>query len=100
MTDLIAVNLNERVRVKLTDYGKDIYYHQFDELNREAGKQVIKPRFPKEDENGYASFQLWDFMNIYGKYMILGAPEVIKPLEIVLTEWGRQENEDIGEGDK
>ena len=30
----IKINLNETVKVKLTDYGKDVYYHQFDDYGR------------------------------------------------------------------
>ena len=30
----IEINLNETIRVKLTDLGKDIYYHQYDELHK------------------------------------------------------------------
>lgn len=28
------LDLNSLIRVKLTDYGKDIYYHRFDEVNK------------------------------------------------------------------
>ena len=83
------LNLNSIIKVKLTDYGKDIFYHQYDELNifivGRGGKE-IEPRYPDVDENGYSKFQLWDFMNIYGKYMKLAAPEVINPLCICIDE--------------
>jgi hypothetical protein len=36
----VIINLNEVVKVKLTDLGKDIYYHQFAELNRRYGSIV------------------------------------------------------------
>lgn len=62
-------NINYMVKVRLTDYGKDIYYHQYDELNDKFNKQIIKPTLPKVDENGYTSFQLWNLMEIYGPYM-------------------------------
>lgn len=45
--------------------------------------------FKKVDENGYSSFQLWDFMNIYGKYFFMECRKsnnVIDPLEIVYEE--------------
>ena len=79
----IRINLNEDIKVKLTDLGKDIYYHQFYELNRQCGKIVYKPSFPKEDAEGYTKFQLWVFIEIYGKYIGMEKPNVIKPLEIV-----------------
>lgn len=30
----VKINLNQWVKFKLTDYGKNIYYHRFDELNK------------------------------------------------------------------
>lgn len=86
---LIKINLNCLIKVKLTDYGKDIFYHQYDELNRyviHSGGYVIKPRSPDVDSEGYSQFQLWDFMRIYGKHMMLAAPNVIDPVNIYIDE--------------
>ena len=83
------LNLNNIIKVKLTDYGKDIFYHQYDELNifivGQGGKE-IEPRYPDVDENGYSKFQLWSFMNLYGEYMKLAAPNVIEPLNIFIED--------------
>ena len=79
----IKINLNEYVKVKLTDLGKDIYYRWYDELNARLGTVIYEPKFPKEDDKGYTYFQLWDFMEIYGKYIGMTKPNVIKPLEII-----------------
>ena len=43
------LNLNCIIKVKLTDYGKDIFYHQYDELNKASGRTIIKPHFPDVD---------------------------------------------------
>ena len=83
------LNLNSVIKVKLTDYGKDIYYHQYDELNVSLinnGVKPLEPRFPEEDENGYSKFQLWSFMRLYGEHMKLGGPEVVDPLDICIDE--------------
>jgi len=79
----IRINLNEPIKVKLTGWGKEIYYHQYDRINRIAGREICKPKFPKEDENGYTKFQLWCFMELYGEHMGMTLPNVIEPLEIV-----------------
>lgn len=79
----VRINLNEFVRVKLTGLGKEIYYHQYDDVNKIVGKELCKPSFPKTDEDGYTSFQLWEFIQLYGSYMGMGFPNVIEPLEIV-----------------
>jgi hypothetical protein len=79
----IRINLNEPIKVKLTDCGKEIYYHQYDRVNQIAGREICKPKFPKEDENGYTEFQLWCFMELYGEHTGMTLPNVIEPLEIV-----------------
>jgi len=79
----IRINLNEPIKVKLTDWGKEIYYHQYDRTNQIAGREICKPKFPKEDENGYTKFQLWYFIQLYGEHIGMALPNVIEPLEIV-----------------
>ena len=49
----VKVNLNDIVRFKLTDHGKDIYFHRYDGLNeaiREKGLKPLEPSYPREDE--------------------------------------------------
>lgn len=80
---MTRINLNERIKVRLTDLGKDIYYHQFDDLNERAGRCVLKPEYPKTDEDGYTEFQLWVFIELYGKHIGMAKPNVIYLNEIV-----------------
>lgn len=83
----VKINLNETVKFKLTDYGKDIYYHRFDELNErivKTGGRPIEPNMPRVDSEGYTEMQLWCFMELYGKYMQMGFNNnVIEHLEII-----------------
>ena len=77
------LNLNDEIRVKLTERGKDIYYHQYDWFNTAFEIEVCKPSYPKVDEAGYTTFQLWRFMQLYGVHIGMGLPNVIEPLDIV-----------------
>ena len=61
------INLNEIVKVKLTPYGAEIYYKQFDELNKQRGREICKPQMPRIDKDGYTEFQLWHFIELYGR---------------------------------
>ena len=79
----IRINLNEVVKVKLTDLGKEIYYHQFDKLNQRLGSIICEPSFPIEDAEGYTTFKLWHFIELYGEHFGIAKPNVIEPLEIV-----------------
>jgi hypothetical protein len=67
------LNINHIIKVKLTDHGKDIFYHQHDEFNKKFVFSKIPPRYPNVDEDGFSTFQLWDFMNVYGPYCRIGS---------------------------
>lgn len=82
----IKININKTIKVKLTDLGKEIYYHRFDDVNKMARSEVIKPTMPDVDEEGYTRFQLWYFMQLYGEHFDMCKPKVIDPLEIVYDD--------------
>lgn len=72
-----AINMNDMVKVKLTDHGKDIYYHQHDAFNMMAkpiGVKLLEPVMPEVDTDGYTSFQLWHLMQLYGPHIRMGGP--------------------------
>ena len=77
------VNLNERIAVKLTDFGKEVCFHRYDQLYKLTQKEVFKQKYPKVDSRGYTTFQLLEFINTFGRFMEIGTPEVIQPLDII-----------------
>lgn len=83
------INLNETIKVKLTPYGAEIYYKQFDELNKQRGREICKPQMPRIDKDGYTEFQLWHFMELYGEHIGMCKPNVIEPLDIVYCVNGK-----------
>ena len=83
------INLNEIIKVKLTPYGAEIYYKQFDELNKQRGREICKPHMPRIDKDGYTEFQLWHFMELYGAHIGMCKPNVIEPLDIVYCGSGK-----------
>ena len=64
-------NLNQFIKVKLTGEGKKILKEMYN-LNNDDLKS-----FYTDDE--YAKFQLWQFMNIFGKYLFNGS--IIQPIK-------------------
>lgn len=82
----LKINLNDCIKVKLTPLGTEIYYKQYDALNKDAGKTVLEPRMPQIDKDGYTMFQLWHFIELYGEHIGMCKPNVIKPIEIILCE--------------
>ena len=55
------MNLNDRVRVQVT----------------ERGKKILSERGLDCDEQGYHKTQLWELMAMFGKYMHIGFHELI-----------------------
>lgn len=65
-------NINDFVKVKLTEKGKYIYYHQYDDINKDIVKMGGEPLNPIElqyDDNRYVEFQMWHLMEIFGKHL-------------------------------
>ncbi|MGG3307336.1 hypothetical protein ABER23_07905 [Paenibacillus lautus] len=72
---MYQVNLNEYVKVKLTDHGISILKKERAELNKrfaERGLTGFGEYEPKVDEDGYTSFQLWDLMQRLGPHISIG----------------------------
>ena len=68
-------NINNYVKVKLTEKGKYIYYHQFDDINECRQKIGCKPLNPLElkyDDEGYVEIQMWHLMEIFGEHLYNG----------------------------
>lgn len=80
------INLNDTIKVKLTPCGAEIYYKQFDKLNKQYEKEICKPHMPQIDKDGYTKFQLWHFIELYGEHIGMCKPNVIDPIEIVLCD--------------
>ena len=76
------INLNDRIKFKLTPLGAEIYYHQYDEINKKAGRTVIEPHMPKIDKDGYTEYTLWAFMELYGNHIGVGKRNVIDSIDI------------------
>ena len=70
-------NINHYVKVKLTGAGKAELRRQYEEF-RSQNPKVKLPRFelPKEDEEGWSKWQLWNLMNTFGHMLFLGSIEI------------------------
>jgi len=66
------INLNQKIMVKLTAHGKELYYLYFQKIRF----PIVKKQKP--NVVGYMSFQLWEFMSIFGGSMYNGAQDIIE----------------------
>ncbi len=84
--DAVKINLNNQIYVKLTKVGEEIYYDYIKKINDYYGREIIDKYTPDYEDGGFAKFQLWEFMNIYGNYISMGFPNVIEPLDIYVEQ--------------
>jgi hypothetical protein len=64
-----SFNINETVKVRLTEYGKKLHKQQWEDFWSSIGRlkeNLYEP--PEEDENGYVKFQMWDLMEKFGNH--------------------------------
>lgn len=78
------LNMNTIIKVKLTEKGIDIYFHQYDHLI-DKGLELVR-MYPNVDADGFTSFQLWTFMSLYGPYIGLGLPNVIDDIYLYIPD--------------
>jgi len=72
----VSFNINDHVKVKLTDDGKEILRGNHAKLmNFYAKAPLIKidPLKIEVDEEGYTRFQMWELMYEFGGHVGLGA---------------------------
>ena len=71
----VKFNLNDKVRVKLTDLGRKIHKDNFYEFCLD---KFYDYNPPKEDVEGWSEWQMWDLFGLYGKHLYNGAPLVFE----------------------
>ena len=64
-------NINDTVMVRLTDYGKAKHRESHEKFYKQLGMNV-EYMAPKEDEDGWSKWQLWDLMSEFGQHISLG----------------------------
>lgn len=70
----INFNINDAVRVKLTDFGRGIHKQQFDDLANRFPSVQYSYTPPKEDKDGWSEWQGWVLMETFGEHIGLGGP--------------------------
>ena len=84
----IKFNTNHDVKVKLTDYGRDILRKQHQEFLKQwpSAKGLVEDGLPKEDSDGWSTWQLWSLMSELGEYLYLGGKLPFETNIIILVD--------------
>ena len=79
----ILININDRVRVRLTPEGhrelKNRHNHLF------GDKGCLPYRDPDEDEDGWSEWHLWELMSKFAERTFMGGPQFFKKNAIVIV---------------
>lgn len=66
----MEININERVKVNLTEYGKKIYSEHYEQFW--SANSIYRPeKLPDMLET-----ELWNLMQIFGDCLFMGNPEI------------------------
>jgi hypothetical protein len=77
-----SINMNDLVKVRLTEKGLDYLCRKHSDLEREAalhGFEIKSYEPPKKDLEGYSEWKLWVLMGAFGE--LLKYPQTIAPFE-------------------
>ena len=76
-------NLNDRIRVQLTDTGRAIHRAEHVKAFTGYDAKLYPYTPPEEDEAGWSRWQMWEFMARFGPHMDWGRPlPVLTDIEI------------------
>ena len=76
-------NINYNVKVRLTDRGRQILREEWEKYCR----PMFKPEDyipPKEDTEGWSTWQLWDLMQRFGQHFYLQNTPAQMPFETTI----------------
>lgn len=79
LPDLLQFNVNDWVRVKLTQHGFDVHKREYEHFWWAQGrKPPYKYEPPKVDSYGFSRFQTWEFLQKFGGAFEVCAANVIE----------------------
>lgn len=84
----LPFNLNDAVRVRLTDHGRALLKRQHDELSYHTEQRGGRPLVyvpPQEDAEGWSRWQAWDLFARLGPALGPGSEPMHMGIELVIT---------------
>lgn len=87
----MVVNLNVLCKVRLNDYGKQIWLAQINQLPEEvlqSQPEIADSIRNQIDENGCLELELWAIMNVFGPYI----SPVKSPFRVTTLELNKNPN--------
>lgn len=80
----MLTNVNDHVKVKLTDHGRQILQDLHDHMYRNS--LGAPPYVPPEEKEGWSTWQIWDLMSTFGPHIMMGRPVPFETTIDVITQ--------------
>jgi len=74
--------INDTVRVRLTDHGRNIFRRQIEAINLKSPRARLATA-KQEDADGWSRWQLWDLMETFGQFVGLGRESPFTEIQAV-----------------
>jgi len=68
----MIINMNDKVKVRLSDFGRQV--HKQWVQTTMGGKFKFEPR--AQDDEGWSEWSVWELMQTFGPFMRMGMPQV------------------------
>lgn len=82
-------NINNNIKVKLTEHGKNILKKQHEELYQYSCASNYRQYVPiTEDENGFSTWQMWSLFETFKEHIHLSAYPLPFETEIIIPAEG------------
>jgi hypothetical protein len=76
---MLTINLNDTVRVRLTERGRRVLHDQRSALFAGASEEIrARLLHLEEDSEGWSKWTLWELMHEFGRHMYNGADLVVE----------------------
>ena len=82
----IKFNLNQNVRVQLTEEGREIHRKGYEDLVKQFPNISYEYEVPKEDKDGWSKWQMWNLIQIFGSHIAMGIASPFNTTIILETE--------------
>jgi len=76
---MLKININDKVRVRLTEYGKQCLAENYAKLS------MASPNL-KPDADGWTEWQLWHLMQEFGQHIAMGLPVPFEANEMLIPQ--------------
>jgi hypothetical protein len=86
----MKINLNDKVRVQLTEHGRQVHWDEWKALADHCLLIDLEYEPPVEDSQGWSEWLLWELMRTFGKHMCNGGSLPFEPA-IVLSNHEERE---------